>query len=232
MFKRFALIAAIASVSCYSDEKPKLDAVQNKYKTRIKALHHQYESKLAKLRAAMQKEYTIAITKEAERGNGVKASTMQQKVQEMKNEEQLVKDNRKPQFNIEILLNENVLRPKDVTMYNGHAYKLFNERLTWNEAKARCEEMGGYLVCIENQKEDELVRRLVGTSRHIFIGLERIGRTWKWVNGDPLRYKNWREGQGSRDTDQVGSILWDNIDVWDDHYKERVENGFVCEWNY
>lgn len=232
MLKHLTLVALVASTAINAAEKPKLDSVQNKYKMRITTLKNQYEAKLSSLRASMLKDYAAEIKKEASRGNGSKSSSLQQKVQEMKNEDKLVKKNKKSQFNLDILLNENVLRPKDATVYNGHAYKLFLEPLTWNEAKQRCEDMGGYLVCIEDKNEDKFVRRLIGPARHIFIGLERIGRTWKWVNGDSLRYKNWREGQGSRDTDQVGAILWENIEVWDDHYKEKVEAGFVCEWNF
>lgn len=227
----FILLIFICGLNSYA-EKKELDSVQVRYKGRILTLQRQFEAKLAQIRKSMHKDYVAQIKKEVTRGNSSEITQMQQKVSEMQAEEMLVKKGNKNQFNINILLNKNVLRPNDATLFAGHAYKLFTEKLTWLEAKKRCEDMGGHLVCITSKEEDEFVRRLLGNERRIFIGLQRIGRSWKWVSGEPLKYKNWRAGQGSRDTRETASVLWDNIEVWDDHYIEDIENGFVCEWNF
>lgn len=41
--------------------------------------------------------------------------------------------------------------------FNGHYYKVFNESLTWYEAENACETMGGHLVTITSQEEQDFV---------------------------------------------------------------------------
>lgn len=36
----------------------------------------------------------------------------------------------------------------DTAQYNGHTYKRFDESMSWKDAKAYCESIGGYLATI------------------------------------------------------------------------------------
>ena len=33
--------------------------------------------------------------------------------------------------------------PEDVSLYNGHSYKVYDQKKSWTEAKAYCESLGG-----------------------------------------------------------------------------------------
>ena len=84
--------------------------------------------------------------------------------------------------------------PEDAVLWegNGHYYKLCgksrSEHLSWTEAKQACEEMGGHLVTITSQEENDFVQSLHrGGSVQAWIGmseLDEIGN-WKWVTGEP-----------------------------------------------
>jgi len=86
---------------------------------------------------------------------------------------------------------------KQVALFNGHSYKFIPTKMSWKNAKKEAEGMGGYLVCITDQAEDEFVLQLIrdennGEVPHIWIGLtdEENEGDFKWVNGDKTVY--WR----------------------------------------
>ncbi len=60
--------------------------------------------------------------------------------------------NAKPNINPEI---EKFMKYSET--YNGHHYKLFTQKLTWYKAKVKCEKMGGHLVTITSQGENNFV---------------------------------------------------------------------------
>ncbi|MGN0486576.1 MAG: hypothetical protein ACI4GB_05015 [Acutalibacteraceae bacterium] len=41
----------------------------------------------------------------------------------------------------------------DTATFNGHTYQRFDESMTWKEAKAYCESLGGYLATITSSAE-------------------------------------------------------------------------------
>ena len=44
------------------------------------------------------------------------------------------------------------------TEYNGHSYKLYTLDKTYSDAKADCENNGGYLTEITSQEEDNFIK--------------------------------------------------------------------------
>ena len=48
---------------------------------------------------------------------------------------------------------------------NGHKYKVFKEKVTWHEAKKRCEDMGGYLATMTTKGENKFVAKLTGNDQ-------------------------------------------------------------------
>ncbi|MCC7537326.1 MAG: C-type lectin domain-containing protein, partial [Deltaproteobacteria bacterium] len=69
-----------------------------------------------------------------------------------------------------------------VQTYGGHHYAVCARRVTWDEARARCEAFGAYLVSVGDADEQEaVVAWLAGRS---WLGLTRQGSCeWHWVNG-------------------------------------------------
>ena len=134
-------------------------------------------------------------------------------------------------------------------VYNTHAYKIFRDYKSWDEAKEECERLGGHLITITSEEEqryiETYIRELVGETepRKIWIGCTDEGHEgdWRWCTGEPFEYNNW----GTRQPDDLNGqnhaiiqnyvIIRYNIEQfgWDD-IDQNDENNiwYICEWDY
>ncbi|MDA0833414.1 MAG: SUMF1/EgtB/PvdO family nonheme iron enzyme [Planctomycetota bacterium] len=142
-----------------------------------------------------------------------------------------------------VKLLDSMAPPADAAVLNGHSYKFFSEVLTWREAKARCEEMGGHLATIESDAENNLVADLAENSipnRNAMDGVW-IGATdehkegeWKWIDGSPLSFTKWGPGQPSNKQDaEHYLLLYLAKREWSDQPLKSLQHMtyFVCEWD-
>ena len=137
---------------------------------------------------------------------------------------------------------------------NGiHTYRVFNKVKTWDEAEKYCRSLGGHLVTITDETENEFVKGIATTdgNKNLFwMGLYReyIGGSWKWVTGEKAEYFNWAIGEpnnyvnsneyktefyakyNSGNGGEVGQ--WnDNISsAADSDFHDIKNHGFICEW--
>ncbi len=78
---------------------------------------------------------------------------------------------------------------------NGNFYVLVNEAMTWNEANNFAESMGGHLLTISSQEENDFAFLLAKSmSINTWLGLMRVTNGYGWVTGEPLEYTNWASG--------------------------------------
>ena len=65
--------------------------------------------------------------------------------------------------NWEFVLNKNNSSYQEVvdSVYQNHSYKVFDESMTWQQAKEKCESLGGHLVTITSQGEQNFVSKLL-----------------------------------------------------------------------
>ena len=137
---------------------------------------------------------------------------------------------------------------KSVT-YNGHQYERYDYHLSWTEAKAFCDNMGGHLVTITSAQEQAEIENLLngcpfGT---YFLGgfdLNQSGN-WSWVTGEPFTYANWdpeyepSRGQGeyycqimakeNPPDKQIGE--WNDVENdGGGGFYSRKNSGFICEY--
>jgi hypothetical protein len=83
-----------------------------------------------------------------------------------------------------------------IQMWNEHHYLFVPERMNWEAASLKCKALGGNLVTISDEAENAFVAKLCGKLGTL-IGLtdkEKEG-VWKWQGEEPLKYKNWIQGQ-------------------------------------
>lgn len=145
---------------------------------------------------------------------------------------------------------------EDDTEFNGNTYQLFDESLTWQEAKAYCEDIGGHLVTITSEEEQAFVEKLLsqGAKSQYWIGLTTAEEP-QWITGEEFSYSNWdpgepdnhvREDGESEDYVHIHNVpnpqLSDSEKYkWNDMYYDNtfpgeedhfsLENvGFICEW--
>ena len=80
--------------------------------------------------------------------------------------------------------------------YNGSTYILSNSA-TWQQAQAEAQSLGGNLVTINNQAEQNWLITTFGSSEELWIGLtdQVIEGQFKWASGETSTYTNWYAGQ-------------------------------------
>ena len=83
---------------------------------------------------------------------------------------------------------------------NGHQYYLLTQN-TWAASQAEAIGLGGHLVTINDQAEQDWVfdvfARAGGSGRALWIGLSRpnAGAAFQWASGDALSYTYWAAGE-------------------------------------
>ena len=107
-------------------------------------------------------------------------------------------------FNMAALFPISVFADKDpseessskTTYFGSNRYQLFDESMSWTEAKEYCENLGGHLVTITSSEEQEFINESllsIGEKSTYFIGLSRTDANsqWNWVTGEAFEYTNW-----------------------------------------
>ncbi len=131
-------------------------------------------------------------------------------------------------------------------------YELFTGDVSWVEAEARCESLGGHLVTISSQEEMELIIGMAEAAGVSYLWLggrtayDASGNVYGyWVTGEDFSYQNWSTGEptgADRDgTEENCLMLW-NIEslggwTWNDQRPDPIADGFyagkiayICEW--
>lgn len=80
--------------------------------------------------------------------------------------------------------------PADALEYNGHYYYVYDMNYGWDEAKAYCESLGGYLATITSQEENDVVYQYLRDQGYesAYFGYtdEEEEGVWKWVTGEKI----------------------------------------------
>jgi len=82
---------------------------------------------------------------------------------------------------------------------SGNAYLFDDAERTWREARSRCDSLGYTLAVIDDATEDAFVfahlARLGFDDAWIGLDDRDDEMTWVWVDGSPIGYENWGEGE-------------------------------------
>jgi hypothetical protein len=105
---------------------------------------------------------------------------------------------------------------------NGRRYVGF-PTTTWAAAAAMAEMLGGHLVAIDDEAENEFVRvefgNALGVDRRVWIGLTDEGSEgdWRWTDGSPVSFTNWNPGEpnNSGGTEHYAELLGSS-GLWND----------------
>lgn len=153
--------------------------------------------------------------------------------------------------------NENYQQISD-SVFNNHKYEICDEGLTWHEAKAKCEEMGGHLVTITSEEEQAHIEKLLksGNKKQYWLGATSESGSFEWVTGEEFSYKNWDSGEpnGNKRNDGENELYvhiyntanpkiysskrfcWNDM-FFDNTYPGEENNfsmehiGYICEWD-
>lgn len=136
-------------------------------------------------------------------------------------------------------------------IYAGHIYAEFDVRVNWYDAYKQCTEMGGHLVTITSNGEQEAVTAMFADKDLSFakptdvdyfywMGLIEDTDGWHWVTGEELDYTHWASKEPDNWTAQwhgaltttyksASSNAHANTGDWED-LDHTVLEGFICEW--
>ncbi len=123
--------------------------------------------------------------------------------------------------------------PADAVEFKGNYYRTYAETLTWSEAKAKCEAMGGHLVTITSSEEQAFIESINSSSRWIG-GYRDSGNNWKWVTGEKWSYTNWAPNEPNNSSAVVSNencvAVWPK--KWNDMNdgNKSEQSGYICEW--
>ena len=107
-------------------------------------------------------------------------------------------------------------------------YALFDMSLPYSEAESVCKLMGGHLVAITSEEEQEIVNEIIenGSYDKYYIGLsDEENGTYLWNSGEEYDYTNLT---GSPKANFTAVIL--NADgTWQETVSDKRQTGFICE---
>lgn len=134
-------------------------------------------------------------------------------------------------------------------VFNGHHYKVFtDEKISWNAANVKCLAMGGHLVTITSQREQDFIDSIYTTAydTDAWIGLYREGGyqengSFKWVTEEPVTYTRWTDGHPVKDWHHDGRYAqhhWTYIfrdkekKNWWAVWENEMKKYYICEWEF
>lgn len=119
------------------------------------------------------------------------------------------------------------------TSFQEHSYQLISTKMSWVDAKAYCESLGGHLVTITSQAEQNFVcENFTKKYGAAMIGLSDAANEgdWKWVTGEAFSFSNWDSGEPNNEGNE-DYVLMNSDGTWNDGHLEREKWIFICEWD-
>jgi hypothetical protein len=113
----------------------------------------------------------------------------------------------------------------------GHYYKAFFDQVPWADARRRCEQLGGYLACIDSGLEQSYVAGIRDRTQ-VWLGgsdQQQEGQ-WTWVNGAALDFNSWLTGRPDNRGGNENYLSMTASGAWDDEPGHRAM-GYICEWD-
>ena len=120
--------------------------------------------------------------------------------------------------------------PQGYVTHNGSQYLLLEDYLTWDDAQAQAQWLGGNLVTINSAAEEQWLQETFGTDKY-WIGINDKAQegVFAWASGEAVTYTNWAPGepydwQGVQD---VGVMNAGAGRQWDDDSIYGIFRGLV-----
>lgn len=123
---------------------------------------------------------------------------------------------------------------------NGHWYQRFDTSMSWHEAKAYCESLGGHLATVTSAEENNFIYQNVVVkplcpAAECWLGAsdEENESIWKWVTGETWNYTNWAYGEPNNwpwPGNEDNLVIYTSIAKWNDCSGNDTTNSTICEW--
>lgn len=119
--------------------------------------------------------------------------------------------------------------------FNGHSFKVFEQSLSWFDAKAACEALGGHLATATTEAKNFFLATLLMQANHgAWIGGTDEGTegNWRWITGENWNYRPGWNGDNAYGAENYLAVHPNSF--WNDvRYHEYGYNpSYICEWDY
>ncbi|KAJ8343948.1 hypothetical protein SKAU_G00312770 [Synaphobranchus kaupii] len=81
------------------------------------------------------------------------------------------------------------------TVFEGHCYLYVTQRDTWEAAEQHCQDLNSHLASIHSPQEQEFITANARDYQWIGLNDKRVEKDFRWTDGSPRRYENWRPNQ-------------------------------------
>ncbi len=135
--------------------------------------------------------------------------------------------------------------PDDAVWWKGHAYRVYNHKVSWEEAVDACERMGGHLATITSAEEQAIIEEMVVKEKvTVWLGAKMYSSgSFYWITDESFSYTNWASGEPSNalglGTEPYLGMYGDSSAVqiarpngeWNNFSGITFNvQGYVCEW--
>ncbi len=135
-----------------------------------------------------------------------------------------------------------------------HSYMVFDNGLTWSDARKYCESVGGHLATITSSSEQQLIEDLLKNKNkncYWLGGYKTENNSWEWITDEKFEYTNWATDEPNNFYGKESCMLiynsinpsaaphdiWEWNDLKDDgtcgseEFFGLSNMGFICEWD-
>ena len=100
--------------------------------------------------------------------------------------------------------------------YNGHQYVVSDSTMTWAAAEAYAQSLGGHLVTINDQAEQDWLTNSFSAFGNVWTGFtdQATEGTWVWSSGQTAGYTNWASGEPSSTDSTYDYAYMDSSGQW------------------
>jgi hypothetical protein len=132
----------------------------------------------------------------------------------------------------------------NIKTLNGHVYLPIEKYMTWKEAKAYCESLGGHLAMPKDVTVNNFIKELIKglASKRFWLGAtdEAVEGEWKWIDGSDMVYKNFPESQPDNagglehylEIANPSTLTHVTAENWWNDLPDASESiAMVCEWD-
>ena len=89
------------------------------------------------------------------------------------------------------------LENSETSSFQYSRYLLTDSTMTWTDAQAYAESIGGNLVTINDALEERWLQQTFGNTEELWIGLtdKNVEGQFEWISGEAVTYTNWHPGE-------------------------------------
>ncbi|MBQ4530953.1 MAG: GBS Bsp-like repeat-containing protein [Lachnospiraceae bacterium] len=126
---------------------------------------------------------------------------------------------------------ENQFSAINSTKYKGNTYMVFNDNLSYEEAKQKCIALGGHLAVITTAEENAMIQNLItnGGRYSYWLGATMTNDNWYWETNENFSYTNWAEGEPNNSGGAENKCEISKNGGWNDIGDTDRTRGFICE---